>query len=211
VGAGYGFSIEQFQDSAWDIPGELSMAYREDFEVGVATACVKGNGVGKPTGFIDKVSGMNSGAVALTTNMLIRLQENLLEQYQRNASWLFNRKTRAYIRSLVLSATNGLQYTWEPDFQRGAPTLLLGDPIYIAADGDLAGLVTGNFTAGDRPIVYGDFKRGYEVTMHTDMYIIDDPYSESNAFVRNINIMSRVDGKPLEADKALVALHITTS
>lgn len=206
--ARYGFTIEQFQDSAWDIMSELTQAYSEDFDIGVGTAAVKGNGNKKPKGFINEVKEFESAGQALLPNMLVHMQESIKDAYQRNGSWLMTRKTRGYVRSLVLG-DDALHYLWEPDFTRKTPTLLLGAPVYIAAEGDLAGELTGDFTVGDKPIVYGDFRRGYEITMHTDMYLIDDPYTESSSFVRNINIMSRVDGQPLEADEALVALKIT--
>ncbi len=208
--ARYGFSIENEQDSAHDIVSELNKAYREDFEVGVASAAIKGDGNGKPKGMLGNISNFNSGALALTTDMLIQMQESLKEEYQNNADWLFTRSTRAYIRSLVLSSTNGLQYTWEPDFTRRSPTLLLGNPVNIARNDDLkSGVFSGNFTQGDIPVIYGDFSRGYEVCMRTDMYIIDDPYTESDQFVRNLNIMSRVDGQPLQTE-ALTTLTITS-
>lgn len=207
--ARYGFSIEQFQDSAWDIVGELNMAFREDLAVDVGTAIIKGSGAKQPRGFIhDLTTYSESTVVAPTPNLLIRLQEQLLDAYQANAQWLFNRKMRAYIRTLTLGDT-AFQYVWEVDYTRRAPTLLLGSPINIASDGDMAGVVTGNYSDQDIPVVYGDWKRGYEVVLHTDMYMIDDMYTNSDRFVRNLNIMARLDGQPLEA-AALVGWKATT-
>jgi HK97 family phage major capsid protein len=140
--------------------------------------------------------------------MLIRMQEQLKENYQASASWLMTRLTRAYIRSLVLSSTNGLQYTWEPDFKRQSPTLLLGAPVYIAKEGDLAGRVSGNFVAGQVPLIYGDFSQGYEVTRHTEMYLIDDIYTGAAEFVRNLHIMARFGGNVIKSE-ALVQLTIS--
>lgn len=200
--ARYGMSIEQEQDTAYDIRSEISRAYSEDFEVGVGSAVASGDGVNKPKGMIGELKDFPSASLSLNTDLLIKFQESLLEKYQDNADWLFTRKTRAYIRTLILSSTNGLQYTWEPDFTRRSPTLLLGSPVNIAREGDLAGVFEGNFTAGDVPILYGDFQQAYELVMRTDMYMIDDPYSESDSFVRNLSIMSRVDGQPLLTEAA---------
>jgi len=206
--AQYGWSVENEQDTAYDLIAELRQAYREDFLEDFGTAFVSGDGVGKPVGLLGNVSNYNSGGVALTTNQLIALQAELKEPYHNNATWLFDRYTRAYVRSLVLSATNGLQYTWEPDFSRRVGTLLLGAPIALSKPGDLAGRVSGNFTAGQVPIVYGDFRQGYEVAMHTDLYVIDDPYTEASSFVRNLHIMSRVGGNVIKSE-ALVQMTIT--
>lgn len=208
--ARYGWSIENEQDSAYNLVGELMEAYREDFSKDFGTAFVQGNGVGKPRGLVGNIDSYNSGGLALTSDMLIALQAQLKEPYHANATWLFDRYTRAYIRSLVLSSTNGLDYTWETDYTRRVATLLLGAPIALSRPGDLAGRVSGNFTAGQVPIIYGDFSQGYEVTMHTDMYVIDDPYSEASSFVRNLNIMSRVGGNVIKSE-ALVQMAITAS
>lgn len=206
--AQYGWSVENEQDTAYDLIAELRMAYREDFLEDFGSAFVNGDGVGKPVGFLGNISNFNSGGVALTTNQLIAMQAELKEPYHNNATWLFDRYTRAYIRSLVLSSTNGLQYTWEPDFSRRVGTLLLGAPIALSKPGDLAGRVSGNFSAGQVPIIYGDFRQGYEVAMHTDMYMIDDPYTEASSFVRNLHIMSRVGGNVIKPE-ALVQMTIT--
>lgn len=204
-GARYGWSIEQQQDTGYDLIAELNQSFREDFSVDMGAAFISGDGVGKPTGMLGNITNFDTTQLAITTDDLIKLQESLKEDYHGNASWLFTRKTRAYIRTLVLSSTNGLQYTWEPDFQRKSPTLLLGAPVTIARDGDLAGRLSGNFTAGQVYAIYGDFSQGYEVTMHTDMYMIDDPYTDASSFVRNLNIMTRVGGAPIKAEALVQA------
>lgn len=203
--ARYAWSIEQQQDSGYDLIGEIMQAYREDFRADVGNKLLVGDGIKKPFGMVGRIENFNATQLAISTDDLIRMQEALKEEYQANASWLFTRQTRAYIRTKVLSATNGLQYTWEPNFQRSSPTLLLGAPVFIAAEGDLAGRVEGNFTAGQVYAIYGDFRQGYEVAMHTDMYIIDDSYSEADSFTRNFHIMSRVGGNVIQKE-ALVQI-----
>ena len=204
-GARYAWTIEQQQDTGYNLVGELTQAFREDFSIDIGAAFLSGNGVGKPTGLIGNVTNFDAAQLAISSNDLIRIQEELKDGYQANATWLFTRATRAYIRTLILSTTNGLQYTWEPDFQRRSPTLLLGAPVAIARDGQMAGKVSGNFTAGEVYLVYGDFSRGYEMVMHTDMYMIDDPYTEASSFVRNMHIMTRVGGNVIQ-EEALVQM-----
>lgn len=206
--ARYGWTIEQQEDAAYNLVTELVEAYREDSEVDFGGSFLNGTGLDQPTGMLGRIDKFESAGLALTTNMLIHIQESRKDPYQDVAQWLMTRKTRGYARSLVLSSTNGLQYTWEPDFQRRGPTLLLGNPVRIAREGDLAGRFSGNFTAGQVPIVYGDFRRGYEIVMRTDNYIIDDPYTEASSFVRNFHIMSRIGGAPIKSE-ALVELEMT--
>lgn len=201
--AEYGMSIEQEQDTGYNLVSELMEAFREDFSVDFGSAFVNGDGIGKPTGFIGEVENYETASNVLSTDDLIFAQETLKESYQSNGTWLFNRDTRAVIRSLVLSATNGLQYTWEPDFTRRTPTLLLGSPIAIARIGDLASpsdKAAKQYAPGAVFAAYGDFRQGYEVVMHTDMYLIDDVYSDASSFVRNLHIMSRVGGKTIKKE-----------
>lgn len=201
--AEYGMSIEQEQDTGYNLVSELMEAFREDFSVDFGSAFVNGDGIGKPTGFIGEVENYETASNVLSTDDLIFAQETLKESYQSNGTWLFNRDTRAVIRSLVLSATNGLQYTWEPDFTRRTPTLLLGSPIAIARIGDLASpsdKAAKKYASGAVFAAYGDFRQGYEVVMHTDMYLIDDVYSDASSFVRNLHIMSRVGGKTIKKE-----------
>ena len=205
----YSATIEMLEDSGTDIQAEIMRAYEEDFYQSAGTAMLKGDGVSKPTGVIGNMLDFDSGGTSLTTNMLIHMQAELKEPYQDNATWVFNRKTRSYIRSLVLNESNALQYVWEPDFTRRAPTRLLGNPIEIAREEDIAGRVEGDFATGSVPILYADWNRAYEVVMRNDLYMIDDPYSESSSFVRNFHVMSRMDGKPLQKE-AGVQLNITS-
>lgn len=201
--AEYGMSIEQEQDTGYNLVSELMEAYREDFSVDFGSAFVSGDGIGKPTGFIGEVENYETASNVLSTDDLIFAQETLKESYQSNGTWLFNRDSRAVIRSLVLSATNGLQYTWEPDFTRRTPTLLLGSPIAIARVEDMASPVdkgAKQYAPGAVFAAYGDFRQGYEVVMHTDMYLIDDVYSDASSFVRNLHIMSRVGGKTIKKE-----------
>lgn len=202
----FGWSIEQAQDTGYDLVGELNQSFREDFSVDMGNAFLNGDGVGKPTGMVGRITNFDAGQLAIDPSDLIRMQEELKEDYHANAQWLFTRKTRAYIRTLFLTSNNAaLQYLWEPSFKAGIPTLLLGAPVNIAREGDLAGVVTGNFTLGQVYAIYGDFNQGYEVAMHTDMFAIDDPYSESDAFIRNLHIMTRVGGNVIKPE-ALVQI-----
>lgn len=201
--AEYGMSIEQEQDTGYNLVSELMQAYNEDFSVDFGSAFINGDGVGKPTGFVGRVENYETASNVLSTDDLIFAQENLKDEYQTGGAWLFNRNTRGIIRSLVLSSTNGLQYTWEPDFTRRTPTLLLGSPTSIARVGDLASPTTNGvnlYGAGAVLAAYGDFRQGYEVAMHTNMYLIDDVYSEASSFIRNLHVMSRVGGNVIKKE-----------
>jgi HK97 family phage major capsid protein len=202
--ARYAMTVEQMQDSAYDLVREITDAFRDDASVDLGNAFTIGNGVGKPTGMVNNITNFNATQLALSAEDLIRMQEALKDSYHANASWLFTRQTRANIRTLFLGS-NGLEYLWEPSFKAGIPSILLGAPVFIAREGDLAGKTSGAFTAGQVYAIYGDFSQGYEVVQHTDMFLIDDPYSEASSFVRNYNIMARYGGNVIKAE-ALVQI-----
>ena len=208
IAARVAWTIEQEQDAAYDLEAEINSSIREQFEKSLGTAFISGNGVKKPTGLVGNVTNYNSTALTLTSDMLIRLQAQLKDYYQANSAWMANRLTLAAIRQLVLSSTNGLAYLWEPSFQAGYPSRLLGAPVYEAPD--LAGSVTGTFTAGQVPILYGDFAYGYTVARHTDFYVIRDQFSEASSFVTNLYVMSRFGGAVVR-DEAIAQLTITAS
>ena len=208
IAARVAWTIEQEQDAAYDLEAEINSSIREQFEKSLGTAFISGNGVKKPTGLVGNVTNYNSTALTLTSDMLIRLQAQLKDYYQANSAWMANRLTFAAIRQLVLSSTNGLAYLWEPSFQAGYPSRLLGAPIYEAPD--LAGSVTGVFTAGQVPVLYGDFAYGYTVARHTDFYVIRDQFSEASSFVTNLYVMSRFGGAVVR-DEAIAQLTITAS
>lgn len=214
AGATYSATHEQMEDMDYSFATEITEAFREDADVTIGSESLRGTN-GLMSAMIGNISNFNSGGQALTTNMLIAMQESLKEPYQRNGQWLFTRKTRGYIRALVLSATNGLQYTWEPDFQRRGPTMLLGSPVRIANEGTtelptLASLASGNFTAGNVPVLYGDFRQGYEIAMRRELMMLEDPYSEADQWVTNFHIMFRIGGGVIK-EEAIAQMTITTS
>jgi HK97 family phage major capsid protein len=202
--ARYAMTVEQMQDSAYDLVREITDAFRDDASVDLGAAFTRGSGVGQPTGMVGNITNFNATQLALSSADLIRMQEELKDEYHANASWLFTRQTRAYVRTQFLG-TDGLQYLWEPSFKAGIPSVLLGAPVFTAREGDLAGRNAGNFTGGQVYAIYGDFNRGYEIVQHTDMFMIDDPYSEASSFVRNYNIMARFGGNVVKPE-ALVQI-----
>lgn len=202
--AQYGVSIEMLNDTGYNLVGEMTDAFRDDASVDLGSAFMNGSGVNQPTGMVGRITNFDATQLALSTADLIRMQESLKNPYHTNASWLFTRATRGYVRTQFLG-TNGLEYLWEPSFKAGIPTLLLGAPVYIAAEGDLAGRASGNFTAGQVYAVYGDFAQGYEIVRRTDMYMIDDVYSEASSFTRNFHIMARFGGNVIKSE-ALVQI-----
>lgn len=192
-----GWSIEQEQDSDFNLREEVMGDIREQFEVSLGQAFLSGDGINKPTGMIGRVTPYASAPAALTSVALITMQAILKTGYQRNASWMMNRQTMAKVRALTIAGgTNN--YIWEPSFQAGTPSRLLGSPVYEAPD--LAGTSAANFTQATVPIIYGDFKNGYLVARNRDFYLIEDRFTEADAFATNLNAMTRFGGDVIRAE-----------
>lgn len=194
------WTIEQEQDSAYDLEAEILSSIREQFDKSLGTAFISGNGVGKPQGMVGNVQSLTAGGTTLTADMLINLQYSIKSFYRGRASWMANRATIREIRQLaVVAGSSVLSYLWEPSFQAGEPSLLLGSPVYEAPD-LVAPNAAGTYQAADAALLYGDFNYGYVVPKHTDFYLIRDPYSEGSSFVTNIYAMTRFGGAVVRSE-----------
>jgi len=194
------WTIEQEQDSAYDLEAEIMSSIREQFDKALGTAFINGDGIGKPTGLVGNVTSKTAGGTSLTADMLIDLQYNIKSFYRANASWMANRQTIREIRQLALVAgTSVLSYLWEPSFQAGEPSRLLGSPIFEAPD-LVAPNASGTYGTGDASVLYGDFNYGYVVPKHTDFFLIRDPYTEGSSFVTNIYAMTRFGGAVVRSE-----------
>lgn len=146
------------------------------------TAFVSGDGVGKPRGFTtyaawasagtyerDKIEQIVTGAAAaITADGLISLQASLKEAYQPGAVFGMHRTT--YGSALKLKGADN--YFFSPVIMRdGQATMqLLGKPVIFMSDMPLEG-------AGDEPVVYGDFSRGYCIVDGVNLTVLRDPYT----------------------------------
>ena len=148
------WTIEQENDAAYNLESEILSSIREQFDRSLGAAFISGDGINKPKGLVGNVSSYASAPAALTSDALVIMQSTIKSDYQRNASWMMNRTTMAKVRRLTISSGTW-NYIWEPNFQAGKPSTLLGSPVYEAPD--LAG-DAGNFATGSAPILYGDFR-----------------------------------------------------
>ena len=147
-------------------------------------AFVAGNGVNKPTGFLNytKVAqsawtngktGYNVTGIAGAfpssnpSDTLVDLIFALKAGYRQNASFVMNRKTLSLIRKF--KATTG-EYLWQPPVALGAPSTLMNFPVVEAED--MPDVAVDSFSAA-----FGDFRRGYVVVDRVGIRMLRDPYS----------------------------------
>ena len=185
-------SNPMLEDSAFNLESELAMEFSEQFGIAEGTAFVTGTGVGKPQGFIEGgLSSTNSGdADLLTSDGIYDLVYAVKTPYHAGAIFGAAASTIGAIRKL--KDGNG-QYLWEPALALGQPSTLLGRPVVEMTD--MAAVA-----ASAKPIVFGDFRRGYAIVDRIGMSILRDPYSAASTNQVRFYARKRVGGQVILAE-----------
>ncbi|KQY27277.1 capsid protein [Rhizobium sp. Root482] len=173
---------QMLDDAEINLEQWLADEVETEFSYQEGVAFVSGNGTNKPTGFLTYVTGAASAAVhpfgaiqlktaaavgAVTTDELIDLVYMLPQVMQQNARFVTNRNALGTVRKLKDGDGN---YIWQPSFQLGQPSQVLGYPVTEMA-------AMPNIAAGAVPIAFGDFRRGYLIIDRTGVRVLRDPYS----------------------------------
>lgn len=164
-------ALQQLEDAAYDVEGDLMEQLQREFAVQEGQDFISGTGSNEPEGILTNtdISVIDSGSdTAFDLDDLIDLQSELKIGY--NGSWMWNKKTRAYIRKFK----GNDNYFWEPSIGNGFPSTFLGDNYFLATD--LVAPSGGNFSANDKPVVYGDFNVGYRIVDRLGTTMLRDPY-----------------------------------
>jgi HK97 family phage major capsid protein len=180
-------SLNNLDDSDFNLQSEITIDMSEQFAVAEGTAFTTGDDVEQPEGILtnSSIGEVNSGhASTLLPDGLMALLYSLKEGYLRNANWLMNRSTKLAVRQMK-DTTN--QYLWKPGIEKGEPGLLLGYPVFGGED-------MPNVGAGTYPIVFGDFRRGYRIVDRVGFTIqrLNELYA-ANSIVGFVG-RKRVDG-----------------
>ena len=173
-------------DSFADVATELGLEIATAFAEMEDAAFVNGTGVKRPKGFLAssqvadtnwtwgkigfRVSGVAAALADETHNgvdALYDLYFSLKATYRANAVWVMNSSTAATVSKLKDENEN---YLWQPSIQVGQPATLLGRPVVIDENMPSIG-------AGETPIAFGDFERGYLIVDRTGIRVLRDPYS----------------------------------
>jgi HK97 family phage major capsid protein len=158
------------------------------------TGFVSGNGVVKPTGFLDYATaattaddktgrawgilqylplGGTAGFPLLSSgasnpDALITIVQSLKAAYRARATWMMNRNTVGIIRKLKDRDGN---YMWTMgDIRSGQPQSLHGYGITEAED-------MPDFASGAVPLAFGDWKQGYTIVDRLGLSVLRDPYT----------------------------------
>lgn len=153
-------------DAAFNMETEINGDVVESFTEVEGDRFLNGDGVNAPEGLLTNadVGIVNSGiANDITADNFFDVQGELKQGY--NATWLLNRRTLAKVRKM--KGADG-HYLFTPATQ-GAPNSIAGDPYMLAIHMPDVG-------AGNTPVLYGDFLKGYTVVDGVQMTVLRDPY-----------------------------------
>lgn len=188
-------SEQDLEDSAFDLEAEILANATEQLAKAEGAAFVNGDSMKKPEGFatnanvaidLSGTAGKIAGAAGNTGGPLIACAYNLKSDYVSGARWLMARQMQGVVRQLTDSQG---RYLWEPNYQVGQPSTLLGIPIVEVPD-----LPTSESSSAF-PIFLGNFGRGYMLVDRVDMVVkrLNEKYAEQGqiAFI----VRKRVGGQ----------------
>jgi HK97 family phage major capsid protein len=197
---------EALSDVLFDVGAWLSESTGESFAVQEALAIVSGNGVNKPTGFLDTapgttpddasplrdpdellyVPGLAGSPAALDADALIHVATgSLKERYLigEGVAWVMSRSALSQVRQLKDGSG---RYIWSESLTLGVPSTLLGYPVYTTDAMPAIG-------AGTFPMAFGNWRRGYVLVERTGLRITVDDNITAPGFVK-FYVRRRVGG-----------------
>lgn len=171
-------------DSAVDVEQWLAEEIDTVFAEQEGSAFVVGDGVNKPTGFLNYPVSTHAawswgklgytptgvaGAFAASnpSDQIIDLVYSLRAGYRQNARFVMNRKTQSAVRKLKSS---GGDYLWQPPASADQSASLMGFGVTEVEN-------MPDIAASANAIAFGDFRRGYLVVDRLGVRILRDPYS----------------------------------
>ena len=184
-------TMELLEDAGLNLEAEIRALLVETRGQDEESVFILGNGSGMPTGIqfdceAGNVTAVDSGAAtAITYDGLVNLWTELPAQYRANATWLMNSASMGQVMLLKDNQDRPLYPVNEPLGN------LLGRPVEISE-------FMPDIAAGVKPIIFGDFNRGYGIADRMDMRII----RLNERYAPNIGIMAvaRVGGQMLRAE-----------
>lgn len=177
-------SNQMLEDSAFNLESEMQQEFATQFAKQEGLSFISGDAVGKPEGVLTNSSvatSVSGSASALTGDGLITLVHAIKSDYGQNGLFMFNRTTLGAIRKLKDSAG---QYVFQAGMMltAGVPNSVLGYAYVEAPDLPDVG-------SGTKPIIFGDFNRGYMVVDRVNLSVLRDPFTQ--AATGNVKYLAR--------------------
>lgn len=184
-------SWQELEDAAFDLEAFLAEEFAMQFAVAEGLAFTTGSAVGRPEGFVTKLTAASAYTAlghASTINSLdglIDLQHAIKTGHASQAVWGMRRATIGILRKA--KGGDG-QYLWEPAAQSADPMNFLGNRIVEMPD--MAAVTTNSYS-----VVFGNFRNGYLIVDRIGLEIIRDPYSSKSTGAVEFLARKRVGGQ----------------
>jgi len=182
-------SRQEVEDSVFDLERFLRAEYAEAFGLAEGTAFVSGSGIGQPEGVTinANVSFTKSGhATQITADGLIGLFYDIKTPYSDRGTWALNRATLREVRKLKDGQGN---YLWAAGIKTDArPATILDRPYILCPD-------LQDIDADTFPVVFGDFRRGYQIVDRVSFEIQVDPITSKSTGMIEFSARKRVGGQ----------------
>jgi HK97 family phage major capsid protein len=165
-------SEQELEDSVFNLEAEMNAEFVEQFAKAEGNAFVSGKAVGKPQGLLSNanVNNVAKGGAARDGDSMISAAHNVKAEYGRNGTYVMNRSTVSAVRKLK---DGGGQYIYQPGlYQMSVGSNILGHPIVEATD-------MPNVGGGLKPVLFGDFRRGYMIVDRVSLSIMRDPFTQA--------------------------------
>lgn len=172
------------EDSQFDIEGFVADEVSTEFARAEGAAFVSGDGSAKPKGFLSYTNVatadatrafgslqfvVSGAATSFTSDGIVNLVHTLKAGYRQNAVFTMSKAALGAVRTLRDSTG---QYLWQPSYQTGTPSTLLG--YRVVEMEDMPAIAASSYS-----IAFGDFNRGYVVADRVGVSMLRDPYSNA--------------------------------
>jgi len=171
-------------DSAFNVEDWLATRIADKFARAEGGAFITGDGVDKPTGFLNypavdnavqawgDIGYVPTGAdgdfnASNQSDAIVDLVYALGARYRANATFVMNSKTAGAVRKM--KDADG-RFLWSDGLAAGEPARLMGYGVLIAED-------MPDIALGTSAIAFGDFGAGYTIAERPDLRILRDPFS----------------------------------
>lgn len=178
-------SYRLLDDALFNVEAWYSQKVAETFADYEEEAFLTGNGTNKPKGLLayDFVATADSSrdfgkfqqitSSTLTADAIIDLYYSLRQVYRgNNTAWLMNPSTIQALRKLKDGNQN---YIWIDNIANGMVGTLLGRPVYESR------FMPDFSTAGNKAILFGDFKKAYTIFDLHGLRIVRDVYTDKTS------------------------------
>lgn len=208
-------SQQSIDDIMFDVERWIADSVSEEFAIAEDIAFVSGNGTNKPTGFttgtpvstadasrafgvLQYTASGQAAAMPTSLDTFISLVYSLKAAFRNNSVFVTNKAILATLRTYKDGEN---QYLWQPSNQAGTPSTFLGYPVVEDENMPIVG-------AGNFPLAFGDFRRGYLIVDRMGTRFLRDPYTNKPNI--QFYFTKRVGGKVVNSD-AIKLLKIAAS